>query len=169
MAPSCLIVVDVQKGFVNAATAAIPATVEALQRRFDLVAVTRFVNPPGSAFRRLLDWPRFAPGSTETELAFQARADALVLDKAAYSALDERLKAWLGAEGVETVHLAGIATDNCVLKTAVDLFDGGWRPVVLEDCCASHGGPDCHEAGLLLLRRFIGARQLAPGAAAPVA
>jgi nicotinamidase-related amidase len=169
MAPSCLIIVDVQKGFVNAATAAIPARVEALQARFDLVAATRFVNPPGSAFRRLLDWARFAPGSGDVELAFAPRADALILDKPAYSALDERLRTWLREGGVETVHLAGIATDNCVLKTAVDLFEAGWRPVVLEDCCASHGGAECHAAGLLLLRRFIGIRQLAASAAAPVA
>jgi nicotinamidase-related amidase len=169
MAPSCLIVVDVQKGFVNAATAAIPAKVEALQRRFDLVAATRFVNPPGSAFRRLMDWTRFAPGSAEAELAWTPRADAPIFEKSDYSALDGRLRAWLGDRGVATVHLAGIATDNCVLKTAVDLFEAGWRPVVLEDCCASHGGPDCHAAGLLLLRRFIGAGQLAAGAAAPVA
>jgi nicotinamidase-related amidase len=168
MAPSCLIVIDVQQGFVNAATAAIPARVDALQRRFDLVAASRFVNPPGSAFRRLLDWPRFAPGSGEAALAWTPRADAPVFEKAAYSALDDGLRAWLRARGVATVHLAGIATDNCVLKTAVDLFEAGWRPVVVEDCCASHGGPECHEAGLLLLRRFIGVRQLVAAAATPV-
>jgi hypothetical protein len=63
MAPSCLIVVDLHKGVVTAATAAIPAKVEALRRRLDLVAATRFVNRPGSACRRLLDRPRLAPGA----------------------------------------------------------------------------------------------------------
>jgi nicotinamidase-related amidase len=169
MAPSCLIVIDVQKGFVNAATAAIPAMVEALQRRFDLVVATRFVNPAGSAFRRLMGWARFAPGSAEAELAWAPRVDATVFDKNAYSALDDRLRAWLDDRGVATVHLAGIATDNCVLKTAVDLFEAGWRPIVLKDCVASHGGEECHAAGLLLLRRFIGTAQLADSAAAPIA
>jgi nicotinamidase-related amidase len=166
--PSCLIIVDVQKGFVNAWTQAIPARVEALQDRFDLVLATRFVNPPGSPFRRLMDWPRFAPGSDEAELAFTPRAGTPVLEKAVYSALDTGLRDRLGRSGVRTVHLAGIATDNCVLKTAVDLFEAGWRPVVLEDCCASHGGPECHAAGLLVLRRLIGPRQIATAAAAPV-
>jgi nicotinamidase-related amidase len=167
--PSCLIIVDVQKGFVNAWTQAIPGKIEALQGRFDLVVASRFVNPPGSPFRRLMDWPRFAPGSDEAELAFTPRPDALRLEKSVYGVLDDRLRAWLRQAGVETVHLAGIATDNCVLKSAVDLFEGGWRPVVIEDCCASHGGPDCHAAGLLVLRRMIGPRQLAAEAATPLA
>jgi nicotinamidase-related amidase len=116
-----------------------------------------------------MDWPRFAPGSAETALAFVPRAGAPVVEKTVYSALDAGLGAWLTTAGVGTVYLAGIATDNCVLKTAVDLFEAGWRPVVLEDCCASHGGPECHAAGLLLLRRLIGPRQIVAAAAAPVA
>ena len=46
--------------------------------------------------------------------------------------------------------------------TAVDLFQNGFRPVVLADACASHAGPDYHEAGLRLLERLIGRRQIAP-------
>lgn len=163
MAERCLIVVDVQKGFVNDWTAAVPARVAALQYGFDVVIATRFVNPPGSPFRRLMDWPRFAPGSAESELAWTPRPDATVLDKTVYGALDDRLRALLAAADAATVHVAGIATDNCVLKTAVDLFEGGWRPVVLADYCASHGGPECHAAGLLLLRRFVGERQVVAG------
>jgi len=56
--------------------------------------------------------------------------------------------------------LCGIATDGCVLKTAVDAFERGIEPVVVVDACASHAGNAVHEAGLLLLGRFIGAGQL---------
>ena len=64
---------------------------------------------------------------------------------------------------VERVHLCGIATDNCVLKSAVDLFEAGLEPLVLAADCASHGGPECHAAGLLLLARFIGAERVIEG------
>ena len=47
-----------------------------------------------------------------------------------------------------------------MLKSAVDLFEAGIEPVVLADHCASHGGRDCHEAGLKLLKRFIGEGQV---------
>ncbi|MCB2101696.1 MAG: cysteine hydrolase [Rhodobacterales bacterium] len=155
-----LIVIDVQRGFITPDTRHVPDLVTRLQHRFDAVWVSRFVNPPGSAHRRLLGWARFAPGSDETALAFRPRAGARLADKTTYTCDGPPLRAWLAAHGLDTVYLAGIATDGCVLKTAVDLFEGGLRPVVLAGACASHGGADCHAAGLLLLKRFVGAGQV---------
>lgn len=160
MTASCLIAVDVQAGFVNEWTRHVPGRVAALQAGYDLVVATRFVNPEGSLYRRLIGWHRFAPGSPDTALAFTPRADALVVDKARYSCLVPAVVDLLERHAVARVDLAGIATDNCVLKTAVDLFERGIEPVVHAGACGSHGGPECHAAGLLLLRRFIGASQV---------
>jgi len=157
---SVLLIVDVQKGFIGPATAHIPARVEALQDAFEHVVATRFLNPPGSPYRNWIGWSRMAPGAEEVELAFQPAADAIILDKRTYTCVDATFLATLGEWGADAVHLAGIATDNCVLKCAVDLFEAGIRPVVHADCCASHGGAACHEAGLMLLRRFIGEDQI---------
>jgi len=155
-----LIIIDVQKGFINQWTRHIPARVEALQDAFGRVLATRFYNPPGSFHRRLIGWGRFAKDSKDFELAFRPRADAAVRDKPTYTCIDPELLADVRRDGFGAVHLCGIATDNCVLKSAVDLFEAGIRPVVIADAAASHGGPACHEAGLLLLRRFIGAGQV---------
>jgi len=163
MASGCLFIIDVQRGFVNEWTREIPEKVAGLQDRFDTVVATRFVNPEGSFYRSLIGWTRFAPGSDDTTLAFRPRDDALVVDKAQYSCLVPAVETLLAERQIGRVHLCGIATDNCVLKTAVDLFERGIEPVVLADYCASHGGPDCHQAGLLLLRRFIGAGQVVSG------
>jgi len=46
------------------------------------------------------------------------------------------------------------------LKSAVDAFERDIEPVVITDACASHAGGAVHEAGLLLLGRFIGKDQL---------
>jgi nicotinamidase-related amidase len=51
----------------------------------------------------------------------------------------------------------------CVLKSAVDAFELGLTPYVIADASASHAGPRAHEAGLYLLARFIGARQVLSG------
>lgn len=159
-APRTLFVIDVQKGFINDWTAHIPAAVEALQVGFERVVASRFVNPPESPYRRLIGWDRFAPGSEDTALAFDPRPDAEIFEKEIYSALSGALLADLRNRNTGRVYLSGIATDNCVLKTAVDLFEAGIEPVVLAAYCASHGGPDCHRAGLMLLRRFIGEKQV---------
>jgi nicotinamidase-related amidase len=155
-----LFIIDVQHGFLNAHTAHVPALAEPLQARYAQVFVTRFVNPPGSPYRRIMGWRRFAPGSDDTGLAVRPAPHASVLDKSVYTCLAPALLEALRADNVEEVHLAGIATDNCVLKTAVDLFEAGIRPVVLGWACASHAGPEHHAAGLMLLRRFIGAAQI---------
>jgi len=160
MPPPLLILVDVQVGFVNAWTAAVPERVRRLQGEYGRDVATRFVNPEGSMHRRLLGWPRFAPESAEVELAFAPAAHARVIDKTTDTCLVPAVRALIAAEGIDEVHLAGIATDGCVLKTAVDLFEAGIRPVVLAGACGSHGGPECHAAGLLLLRRFVGRDQV---------
>ncbi len=163
MPPSCLLIIDVQNGFINEWTRHIPSRVEAVQDRFDHLVVTRFYNPENSFYRRLIGWNRFAHDSDDTALAFTPRQDALIVDKAQYSCLTEEVESLLASNGIDRVHLCGIATDNCVLKTAVDLFEHRVEPVVMADYCASHGGPECHQAGLLLLGRFIGADQIVRG------
>jgi len=159
----CLFIVDVQRGFLNRSTAHVPARVAALQDEYENILVTRFVNPPGSMHRRLIGWERFAPDSEDTALAFVPRRGVRSVEKSTYTCLVPEVESWLRAIGSSRVFLCGIATDNCVLKTAVDLFERDIEPLVLVDACGSHGGPECHEAGLMLLRRFIGAGQLVGG------
>ncbi len=167
MSKRCLLIIDVQKGFVTDATRHIPDKVAALQREYDLVFASRFVNPPGSMHRRLIRWDRFAPETEEAELAFSPRPDAQIVEKTSYTCVSDDLLKTLAKNDISRVDLCGIATDGCVLKTAVDLFEAGVTPVVLADYCGSHGGADCHEAGLLLLRRFIGRDQVVGAGSIP--
>lgn len=164
-----LLIVDVQKGFINDATRHIPARVADLARRYDQVLVTRFINLEGSAHRRLIHWHRFAPGSDDTPLAFEPPAGAAMIEKSTYSCVDAAFRARLELIGAQEVHICGIATDNCVLKCAIDLFESGFRPVVLADACASHAGTEYHRWALKILRRLIGDEQVidTPGGAAP--
>ncbi len=158
-----LLIIDVQTGFINDATRHIPGRVQALAEAYRRVMVTRFSNPEGSNYRRLMGWTRFAPGTDDTQLAFTPPKDATVIDKTRYSCVTDGFLASLAADGTDSVHLCGIATDNCVLKCAVDLFEAGLKPVVLADYCASHGGNQVHHCGLTVLRRLIGEAQVIPG------
>lgn len=160
MAAPGLLIVDVQQGFINAATRHVPPRVAALQDEYDRVYVTQFVNPADSPYRRWIDWQRFAPGSADVQLAFSPRDDAVVIEKPIYSCVTPTFLDRLRNDRVDEVHLCGIATDNCVLTCAVDLFEAGVRPVVLADFCASHGGADFHTWGLAILERLIGKAQV---------
>ncbi len=160
-----LLIIDVQNGFINGATRHIPGRVQARAQAYPRVMVTRFSNPEGSNYRRLMGWSRFAPGTDDTALAFTPPKDASFIDKTRYSCVTPDFLAALAADGIDTVHLCGIATDNCVLKCAADLFEAGLKPVVLADDCASHGGEEVHRCGLTILRRLIGEAQVVSGPA----
>ena len=161
---SMLLAVDVQNGFINEHTRHLVAIINGLiagfSRRGEAVAFTRFVNLPGSGHERWIHWSRFMH---EPENALHPDIDAgacPVFVKHGYTAFTARFEDHLRGQGIERLILCGIATDSCVLKSAVDAFERGIEPVVLSDACASHAGREIHEAGLLLLSRFIGPGQL---------
>ena len=160
MSGNTLIVVDVQTGFVNEHTRHVVPVVERLQHRYERIYATRFINVGASPYRAFMDWHRFGEDSTDTELAFRPAPHAVVAEKHVYSCVSKELLCELRDRGATEVSLCGIDTDACVLVSAVDLFQNGIRPVVLARACASHAGPEYHEAGLRLLVRLVGRDQI---------
>jgi nicotinamidase-related amidase len=159
-----LLVVDVQKGFVNDFTRHIPSRIATLIERggFKPILFTRFINSEGSSYRRFLDWHDCAD-SPEIDLADEVSrfADpALVFSKPGYAGISDELAAYLKEQEIDEIAIAGIDTDMCVLKVAMDAFDHGIKPIVFADCCASTSGLQSHFAGLAILARNIGANQL---------
>jgi nicotinamidase-related amidase len=162
--PEPLLVVDVQRGFINDFTAHLPGRIRRLIElgEYGPVLFTLFVNTEGSPYRTLLDWHACAaPPETELvdELAPLAAADR-VFAKHGLAGLPRALADRLRREGWSRLGIVGIDTDMCVLKMAMDVFDMGIEPVVLVDCCASTAGLQAHLAGLAILSRNIGPHQL---------
>ena len=157
---TALLIVDVQKGFINDSTKYVIRAVEELQTRYEHIFATRFINGLDSPHRSLLDWRRFGEGSRDTELAFCASPKAEVIDKTTYTCVNPDFLDNLRNRSISEVHVCGIDTDVCVMKCAGDLFENGIRPVVLSKASASHAGDEHHQAALLILRRQIGARQI---------
>ena len=163
MSLSCLLIVDVQAGFINTATAHIPGQVEPLQAAYDRVFITRFFNPPISPFRSWMGYTRCARDSDDFKLAFKAREDARLLDKDRYTCVGPAFLDTLAGHNVHQVDVCGLDTDICVTKCAVDLFENGIRPIVLAGYCASSGGERAHLAGLATLARYLGNDQIKHG------
>ena len=157
---TCLLIIDVQTGFINESTKHIPPLVEAAQQKYDYVVATRFFNPENSFFRTLIKWTCFIPGSDDIPLAFHASKDALIIDKPIYSCVSDNFIDWLRDRDITVVHICGIDTDICVTKCAVDLFEQGVEPVILSALCASYAGEDAHNNALSTLERYIGKSQV---------
>lgn len=164
-----LLLVDVQNGFVNDRSQhVLPVIADVAHRWLDAggpIYMSQFTNSEDSQWERLIGWTRLRD---EDEIAIHpALTDisesAFVYRKQTYSCLVDPFLADLRRNEWEEVVLCGIATDGCVLATAVDLFefpDRQVRPVVVRDACASHAGAEVSDAGLMLIGRFIGGSQI---------
>ncbi|MEU3456452.1 isochorismatase family cysteine hydrolase [Micromonospora sp. NPDC006766] len=127
------------------------------------VVFTRYHNYPGSPFERLIHWTAVQhPPETEIvpELSQHATRARAVIDKRIYSYFTSEGANLAAQEGWTDLVFCGVATESCVLKSAVDAFEQDLRPWLVTNASASHGGLDAHDAGLLVARRFIGAGQL---------
>jgi nicotinamidase-related amidase len=160
MPARALIIVDLQRGFLNRHTSHIRAPIERFQHGFDHVVATRYFRRPDSMIVKLLQIDGFEPGSRDAEFAFALRADALVVDKSDYSCVTPDLARQLREWSVKETYVCGVDTDQCVLMVAGDLLQNDIVPVVCENLTASAAGPEYHAAGLFLLRRLIGREQV---------
>jgi nicotinamidase-related amidase len=162
--PAVLLVVDVQRCFLNDYTRHLPARVAKLIERasYDHVLFTRFANTEDSPYRRLLDWHECETDEETAlppELVPFSAADRVFV-KPGLAGIPQELADYLTDRRIPRAHVVGIDTDMCVLKVAMDLFDMGIEPVVLVDCCASTAGLQAHLAGLAVLSRNLGPHQL---------
>jgi nicotinamidase-related amidase len=82
-------------------------------------------------------------------------AGDLVLTKRASSAWNGTdIDIILRARGVDHVIVCGVVTNGCVLTTAIDAWDRGYRVTVPEDACATMRGPRSHDMAVEIMRDY---------------
>jgi nicotinamidase-related amidase len=160
--PRAIIIIDVQNGFINPSTEHIPAKIKSLLDAvvFEHRIFTQFFNPPGSPYEELLHWARLRSDDEVAIVRELLTYPSIVFKKPIYSCLSPDFLRYAETHQLKQFYLAGIDTDCCVLKCAVDLFEQGFKPMVLADCCMSCGGRAAHDAALSILPRFIGRNQV---------
>ena len=159
----CLILVDVQKGFVSEKTDYVLPRIHELIKtnRFKHIVCTKFLNEPDSPYIRFIGWHKFMPGSSDIRIDDEVlKASELVIEKTTYSALTEEFLNYIENNHIEKVYVAGIDTDCCVLTTAVDLFSHNIPFEVLLYYSASNGGEESHNAAIRGMTRLLGGNNL---------
>ncbi len=159
-----LVVVDMQLGFLNEhSLPVLPAVLRIVHEceRLTLpIVFTKFINRAASPFEVLLDWERLRE-KPEVNLhgAFANSAHRL-LEKNYYTAFTAEFDNFIEGENCRTLLISGISTESCVLKTALDAFERGLRPIVVSDACASDQGFETHLQALRLMELMIGVKQV---------
>src|SRR4051794_13062808 len=125
---AALVVVDIQNGFVNEKSdRALPPIVRLIERWRALDApiyFTKFLNLPGSKWENLIGWKRLR---TTPEVDFHESVarfvnDGYLVEKHnLYTSVTGKLKADLDSGAIRDVVICGIATESCVLATALAL------------------------------------------------
>jgi len=134
--------------------------VEEIQYSYKYVIITKFYNKKDSQFRRLIKWNRFSINSNDTELAFNPKDNAFVIEKNKYTCIDNNFIKYINDNKITKIDICGIDTDICVLKCAVDIFELNLVPNILAPLCGSHAGNEYHNVSLKILERFIGKNQV---------
>lgn len=158
-----LIIIDVQKGFINKSTiktvGSIRNYIKKYQNDYDLLIFTKYLNCKNSNFVRSLKWRGFM-SKKQTDLADEIKEfvnSKNLFVKYTYSSfVDNRVFNLLKKHKIQQVELAGFDTENCVLTFARDAFDRGMSVVVLKNLSASHSMPKLHQAALDIIRHNIG-------------
>ena len=140
-------IVDVQRAF--APPPAFLKKLERYARRFPCRVFTRYINPRGSMFRKLLKQKCCAPGSIDTELLLEPQPGDLVIDKTSYGLKPKDL-ARLHRRKITAITVCGLDTDACVLGVMFSLFDAGIECHLKEDMCWSSSG--LHQPAVKIIR-----------------
>ncbi|MZE76778.1 isochorismatase family cysteine hydrolase [Streptomyces xinghaiensis] len=164
---TALIVIDVQQGFVNrhsrGTLPAIVRLVEGWRAAGGPMVFTRFHNELGSPYETITGWTRLRTAEEQAlveELAPFTDSAVTVIDKARSSVFTPEGAQLIRDQGWSDLVLCGIDTDACVYDSAIAAYQSGYRPWIVTDACASTGGPEYHDAALLLAARNLGADQL---------
>lgn len=158
-----LIVIDVQKGFVNKLTAdavkEIRSYIKKNKDKYELIIFTKYMNRKDSNFVKNLDWHGFM-SNEETDIVDELKEfvnDNNLFVKYTYgSFVDSKLLNVLKKHKIDQVELAGFDTENCVLTFARDAFDRGLSVVVFKKLSASHSNLKLHQAALEIIKDNIG-------------
>lgn len=141
-----LLVIDVQRYFLQKSPAQLPGKIIQYINRsnYDYVAFTAFRNVPGSNWEKSLGWKKC---QSDKDLELPKEFKSLVtpnntFEKHTYSALKSPLGLLerLRQLEIEEIDLCGIDTEACVLATAYDAFDQGFKVNVLFDLSYSRAG-----------------------------
>lgn len=151
-----LLVIDLQKSFINPNTEFLISKIGSLVNSgsYDLVVFTKFINDSDSMWVKKLDY-RGCISLEDRKIMIDTK-DNIVLEKNLYTAYSNILINLINLFNIDEVHLCGIDTECCVLKTAFDLFENGYDIKVLKDYSACTHGEESNKIALDIIARNIG-------------
>ncbi|MCX6761438.1 MAG: cysteine hydrolase [Candidatus Moranbacteria bacterium] len=160
MSKKALLIIDVQNYYINSYTEKLPLKIEKYikQTNFDYILFAKFVNNKGSSFWNNLSWKKMC-SSPDTDICKNllpyTKKDTVFI-KSTYSIFKSKsFLRYIKKNKIAELTLCGFDTDACVLASAYDGFDLGYKISVKNDLTASHRGEAFTEYGLNIINGNI--------------
>lgn len=144
---TCLIIIDVQRGFLTEDTIHIPSMIQHMvsSMKFDHIVSTRFINTDKTPHYIYTGWHDLMDAESQQLDNYIESISERVFDKGTNSCLTTELRGYLIENHIDKLYFVGVNTDCCVLASAFDAFDSGFNFEILTQCCASTMGKHVHE------------------------
>lgn len=154
----CLVIVDVQKGFLNNSTMFIPQKIKELcdKRKFDIIVSTKFINNELTPHYQYTNWKGMLDKGSQELDPYIKKISERIFDKSVNTVFTEEFIKFIEDNKIEKMIFVGIDTDCCVMKSAFDCFDKKIPFEVITECCASSGGDKYHKASCMIMKRSLG-------------
>lgn len=154
----CLVIVDVQRGFVSDKTEYVVPLIAQLtkKRKFDLVVATKFQNSEKSPYINFMDWHGLMTETDQQVMNEIVSVSNIIIPKSTYTCFNDEFEKTIRNNKIDKLFFVGIDTDCCVLKSASDCFEKNIPFEVLINYCASNGGEVSHKAAITVMERMIG-------------
>lgn len=159
----CLVIIDMQKGFINKHTKHLPEKILKYIKSndFDYVVGTRYINNENTACYKFENWDKCMRGTEEADIV-----DILIpkinrtFDKSKYSCWNEEFKNFIDTEDIDELYFVGVNTACCVLASAFDAYNDLINCYVVHDLCASTSGTYSHHCGIHVLKECITSQRI---------
>lgn len=151
-----LLVIDVQKDFINDNTKSVVNKIENLidSNKYDDIVFTRFINSYDSIWYKKLKY-KGCMNNEQQEIVVNT-GNYKIIDKTVYTAVNNELEKYILDNNIDEIYLCGFDTDACIQETAIDLFEKEYNIYVLKDYCMSGRGEELHNVIINNLKRLIG-------------
>ena len=156
-----LLIIDMQEWFRQEKSEKILPNIMMLKKSFKgKIVFSKFSNNKNSLFEKQLNRFKFQ-NTNDKKLFFELKSeDNVEIQHNTYTILNNELKEYIKLNNISKVYLAGIYTDVCIIKTAMDLFDENIITYVIEDACNSLHGKSNHDLAIDSLKHILGKKQI---------
>ncbi|WP_150468392.1 isochorismatase family protein [Francisella sp. SYW-9] len=152
-----LIIVDMQKGFDDINPNNMVKTFNNISETFDDICFAMFENQQGSLFETKLKWRNFQNEEDRSLInGIDVPERAKFIWHSTYTVYTKELKQLILKLNNPDIYIAGLFSNVCLIKLAMDMFDDGIVPYIIKDLSRSNSIDGVHNVAFATMKMAIG-------------